>query len=191
MNSLHIFKIIFFSYFGLDFCFDYSFWNDPNKCYNGTGTDKYSHARLCFAYDKSNSIADHCSNSIMYKAFLSSSLLSHVAKYCPNSSNESECKDPNFYCNFSKSCIEDIKKCDGIKHCFYGEDEGIDTCHSAFPESATVECIEPNQPFDDILIKAVRCNGITECKNGEDEPEECEGFKVSTSHFILKILIGR
>ena len=111
---------------------------------------------------------------------------SHLAEYCPNASNEAECEEPNFYCNISKSCIEDSKKCDGIKHCIYGEDEEIDTCHNTYPESATVKCVEPNRPLDDIWIKAVRCNGVPECKNGADErEEECEGFKVSVSNFFM------
>ena len=167
MNSLHNFKIILISYIVTsDFCFDYSYWNDTNKCYNGTDSDEYTHARLCSAYDKSKSIADlgnDCSESRWYEE-----QIKYFAENCPNSSNETQCKDPNFYCNFSKSCIEDSKKCDGIKHCIYGEDESIETCDGTFPESATVECVEPNQPFDDIWIKAVRCNGITECKNGEE-----------------------
>ena len=184
MHSLYTFKIIFFSQLGFDFCFDYSFWNDTNKCYNGTDTDKYTHARLCSAYNKNKSIADlgnDCSESRWYKEYyIQHSFWSHLAEYCPNSSNESQCKDPNFYCNISKSCIEDSQKCDGIKHCIFGEDEAIETCDSTFPESATVKCVEPNRPLDDIWIKAVHCNGVTECKNGEDEPEECEGFKLST-----------
>ena len=131
---------------------------------------------MCSAYDKSKSIADlgnDCSES-------------YLPSNCPNTSNETECKEravSNFYCHITKSCIEDIRKCDGIKDCIHGEDETIETCQNTYPESATVDCIESNRPADDIWIKAVRCNGVPECKNGEDEPEECEGFKVSTSYF--------
>ena len=128
---------------------------------------------MCSAYDKNKSIAELGNDCVKS---------SNPRNYCPNSSNKTECKDPNFYCNISKSCIEEGKKCDGIKHCIFGEDEAIETCDSTFPESATVECLGSNQ----IWIKAIRCNGVTECKNGEDEPEECEGFKVSTSYFHLE-----
>ena len=178
MHSLYTIKIIFISFIGAsDFCFDYSYWNDTNKCYNGTDSDEYTHARLCSAYDKNKSIAELGNDCVNSKSDF---------KYCPNSSNKTECKDPNFYCNISKSCIKDNDKCDGIKHCIFGEDEAIETCDSTFPESATVKCVELNRPLDDFWIKAVRCNGIKECKNGEDEPEECKGFKVSTSYFHFK-----
>ena len=160
---------------GFDFCYDYSFWNDTNKCYNENNT-KYTFTRKCSAYDKSKSIVDlgnECTKS-------------YFGRNCPNTSNKTECKEPNFYCYISKTCIDETKKCDGIKHCIRGEDEMIETCHDTYPESATVDCIEPNRPANDIWIKAVRCNGVPECKNGEDEPEECEGFKVSTSYFHFK-----
>ena len=50
-----------------------------------------------------------------------------------------------------------------------GEDEQFDICNSAYPEEATIECWENRQEGFDVWIKAVPCNGIKECRNGEDE----------------------
>ena len=65
------------------------------------------------------------------------------------------------------------KKCDGIFHCLYGEDEMFEECKVTFPEEATIECIEKRLPGTiDVTIMATPCDGIIECRDGSDE--NCE-----------------
>ena len=37
------------------------------------------------------------------------------------------------------------QKCDGIVHCYYGEDEDLKACAHIYPESATIKCLENNR----------------------------------------------
>ena len=69
------------------------------------------------------------------------------------------------------------KKCDGIVHCIEGEDESDETCKDslAFPEEATIECIENRLGYD-INIKATPCDGVKECRDGSDE--QCKEDKL-------------
>ena len=68
------------------------------------------------------------------------------------------------------------KKCDGIFHCLYGEDEHFELCKNAFPKEATIECIENRLPGTiDVTIMATPCDGILECRDGSDE--NCEDDK--------------
>ena len=62
------------------------------------------------------------------------------------------------------------KVCDGIVHCYFGEDEADETCKKvfSFPEVATIECIENRFGYN-ITIKAIPCDGVLECRNGIDE----------------------
>ena len=98
----------------------------------------------------------------------------------------------SFLCTQSNTCIPDgislfwfqnsaqtliefcfsEKKCDGVVHCIYGEDESFENCKDSYPEEATITCIEDRPIGYDIWIKAVPCNGIKECRSREDE--ECE-----------------
>ena len=83
----------------------------------------------------------------------------------------------------SKAIVSSLdKKCDGIFHCLYGEDEKFETCKDTYPEEATIKCIENRAPGIDLWIKAIPCNGIRECRDGRDE--ECEDDKL-LMYFIL------
>ena len=69
------------------------------------------------------------------------------------------------------------KKCDGIFHCFYGEDEQFEHCKDTFPKEATIQCIENRLPGTiDVTIFAIPCDGIVECRDGSDE--NCEEDKI-------------
>ena len=84
-----------------------------------------------------------------------------------------------FYCSKSKTCIKYSNKCDGVVHCIKGEDEDVEECKHLFPQSATLNCIEPDRPVNDVWIKAIECDGIMECKNKEDEKSNtCEKYNV-------------
>ena len=62
------------------------------------------------------------------------------------------------------------KKCDGIFHCLYGEDEHFEECKNVFPKEATIQCIENRLPGTiDVTIMAIPCDGILECRDGRDE----------------------
>ena len=60
---------------------------------------------------------------------------------CPNSKTKSECnKTDDFYCSKSMSCIKKRDICDGIVHCYHGEDENLETCAHIYPATATINC---------------------------------------------------
>ena len=60
----------------------------------------------------------------------------------------------------------------------YGEDEQFEVCRDTFPKEATIECIENRLPGTiDVTIKAIPCDGILECRDGQDE--NCEDDKLS------------
>ena len=64
--------------------------------------------------------------------------------------------------------------CDGILETLNGfkngSDEDLERCQFKYPPSATVVCEKPGIYNNlTIKIKAVPCNGVVECKNGEDE----------------------
>ena len=61
------------------------------------------------------------------------------------------------------------KTCDGIFHCMKGEDEQFNICNKTYPEEATIECVENRLEGFNVTIMAVPCNGIRECRYGEDE----------------------
>ena len=65
---------------------------------------------------------------------------------CPNSTTKSDCNQTDdFYWSKSMSCIKEKEKCDGIVHCYYGEDEDLKACAHIYPESATIKCLENNR----------------------------------------------
>lgn len=84
------------------------------------------------------------------------------------------------------------KKCDGIFHCLYGEDETYEECQNHFPEEATIECIENRMEGIDLKIKAIACDGISECRSGEDEeckPNEIVVYSSLVAFYLLTVLI--
>ena len=54
-----------------------------------------------------------------------------------------------------------------------GEDEQFDICEETYPEEATIKCVENRLEGFNVTIMAIPCNGIKECRNGEDE-DHCE-----------------
>ena len=73
------------------------------------------------------------------------------------------------HCEKSKTCIPKSKICDGVSHCFYGDDENYKLCPNIWPAKATIRCYEANRSELNISILATPCNNIRECKYGEDE----------------------
>ena len=73
--------------------------------------------------------------------------------------------------------LEKSEICDRTMHCPDGEDEEFERCQNqnTFPPEATFQCESPwNQNNNtNVTILAAKCNGIKECKNGEDE-KGCE-----------------
>ena len=61
-------------------------------------------------------------------------------------------------------------ECDGIPEEPNAIDEDYNKCKSNFPPSATIRCKKPGI-FNNlsIEIRAVHCNGVDECLDGEDE----------------------
>ena len=171
----------------MDICNDYSFWNDSKKCYHdGNNVDlrfnpKYTHAKLCSTYNinqitkRDANFANNCYNNPWWMS-------SYIPPNCPNSDNEATCKEKGkhyYFCSISKTCIERTKLCDGIIHCLRAEDEALDICEDRFPFNAFVVCNEADRPANNVWIKAVPCNGIVECRNGEDEGWYCQRILVS------------
>ena len=157
---------------------DYSFWNVPindfPKCYNGTKSSDYTHARQCFI----NITNDQTESCI-------------VGDYCPNTShNITQC--PYFFCSRSKTCVEHDKTCDGICHCLYCEDEEFDdVCFNTFPDAATIKCIEADRPYGiNITILAIPCNGIRECRFKNDEDCESKWHISLITMLIFFVLIS-
>ena len=181
-----------------DICWDYSFWRGKDRClkirdkgYSRKNPDTYfkTHPILC------NYTQFDCD-------YLNEQRTPDQNTYCPNcydnirESLTSSCPcqpgKGSFLCKESSTCIPDgkwllqfqnssqtliefcltEKKCDGVVHCINGEDESFETCKDTYPEEATITCIEDRPIGYDILIKAIPCNGIKECRSEEDE--ECE-----------------
>ena len=86
-------------------------------------------------------------------------------------------------------CIPNYDLCDGIPHCPSGSDEDFDRCLKYFPDNTAsyLECdaidIYNNKT---VRIKAIRCDGIVECKDNLDE----NGCKVENDVLLLTIGLG-
>lgn len=69
-------------------------------------------------------------------------------------------------------CIYPEEVCDGIPQCPNATDEALDTCRKYFSSAAQVECQRPNVQLENgmtVPTLAIRCNGIVECADGQDE----------------------
>ena len=133
------------------FCSDYSFWDDK-KCFDTA--DNYTIARTCNA-DNSNGNETEQSCSQKYQIGIDQF--------------GNKTFEKTFYCNGSKTCIPYSWVCDGAVNCINAEDESFELCKETFPEGATIECKEANRTLHNITIYATACDGIMECKDGEDE----------------------
>ena len=168
---------------GTDFCHDYGFWRA--NCHNASNAKKFTHATQCSSY-MAKSI-EELGNECYYNSWKSFN-----KPNCPNSASKEGCKEKGnnyFYCHLSQTCIDSAKKCDGVVHCIKGEDEDAEICSHLFHDSATLTCIEPDRPADNVWVKAIMCDGKKECKNGKDEdPEICEKYQVSTAMQTLSCI---
>ena len=67
-------------------------------------------------------------------------------------------------------CIYPEEVCDGIPQCPNATDESLDKCQNYFSNATKIQCDRPNIGNGiTIPTLAIRCNGIIECSNGEDE----------------------
>ena len=158
----------------IDFCWDYSFFKDSNRCLKVKPSTHYkrTHPILC------QNAEINCSETWSEEKDGTKPL------FCPNSSNQLDCsKKEFFYCNISQTCLPKMKTCDGIVHCLHGEDEADELCFDtiSFPEEATVKCVE-DRPYYNFTIMSLPCDGLRECKNGEDE--DCH---LERAHLVLII----
>ena len=176
-----------------DLCFDNSFWKYPDRCSN---KDNSTFAIRC-----------------MKNTF---DCTKNQSNYCPYTSNSNSCQSEHeFYCDESETCIakgryikHDFhssilicftmylyfvdKMCDGISHCLNHEDEKYETCKDKFPEEATIECIADKMDGIDLKIRAIPCDGIRECRSGEDEdcqPSEIIVYSLLIVLYFITVLI--
>ena len=89
------------------------------------------------------------------------------------------------YCGEKDECVYPNQWCDGIANCRNGEDEDLEECN--FSPLASITCHKKDIYNINISIRAVMCNNITECKDGEDEQGCFLEENVSTS-FLLSLI---
>ena len=134
-------------------CQDYSFWSNlESSCIdNSNDSQRYPNVRKC------NKMGQ-CGNAYHFDEI----------DTCPTPKST---KTGDFYCEKSMSWIKEKDKCDGIVHCYHGEDEDWELCKDryVFPEAATIQCQENFRGIYNMTTMAVPCNGIAECKDWLDE----------------------
>ena len=126
-------------------CQDFSFWSDVTKSFNNScisdENGDYPVVRKCITHKmpaNKEMINKYC-------GFSWNCLIRRI-EACPNSKTKSECdKTDDFYCSKSMSCIRKSDICDGIVHCYHGEDEDLETCAHIYPQTATIKCLEINR----------------------------------------------
>ena len=126
-------------------CQDFSFWSDITKSFNNScisdENGDYPVVRKCITHKmpaNKEMINKYC-------GFSWNCLIRRI-EACPNSKTKSECnKTDEFYCSKSMSCIRKSDICDGIVHCYHGEDEDLETCAHIYPQTATIKCLEINR----------------------------------------------
>ena len=69
-----------------------------------------------------------------------------------------------------------------------GEDEQFDICEETYPEEATIKCVENRLEGINLTIKAIPCNGIKECRDGEDE-DNCEEKRIYFQIIIASLMV--
>ncbi len=77
--------------------------------------------------------------------------------------------NPNSTTGQQHLCAYGHQVCDTIANCPDGSDEAFDMCQDYFSELATIVCDKKDNFHVNITIKAVACDGITECADGRDE----------------------
>ena len=86
-------------------------------------------------------------------------------------------------------CIPIANLCDGIPQCPNGSDEDLDRCLEYFPANTasdlTCDAVDIYNNKS-VQIKAVRCDGVVECKDSIDE-KDC---KVDKNILLVTISLG-
>ena len=152
----------------------------------------YPYVRKCHAHKhyqkKSQNISDnHCGKFAVFKINWKFELLD----ICPYSANnETDCKENEFFCELSKSCVHQDKTCDGIINCVQGEDEDWKLCKTKFKfdETATIECYQAKRGSYNLLIKATPCSGECKDENCDQDWKVLSAFISFT--FVVIILIS-
>lgn len=126
------------------------------------------------------------------------------ADFCmqpPTCSNHYSCAGEEFlelfHCNTTivnsdgipqRLCLDPLTyTCDGVPQCPDASDEGLDLCEKYSPTANFVIC-QAASIYNNITmnVRAVRCNGISECESGEDE----NGCDVDKDTLLISILLG-